>query len=107
MGKIGVFKIESSFKLRGRGLVALGQIIEGRAKVGSYLTFKVNDFNHCMQISGVEMADINREKGEFAVGLTFVYADKDQQIEFEMLMLTEQLADITDEKQKVIDKRLI
>ena len=102
MPKIGVFKIESSFKLLGRGLVALGQIIDGKVQTGSYLTFKVNDVNYCMQISGVSMADINREKGEFAVGLTFVYKNDAQQSEFETLKLKEQLAEITDEDLKVI-----
>ena len=78
MTKIGTFKIENSFKLTGRGLVALGQIIEGKAKVGSYLNFKAAERTVCMQISGVEMADTNREKGEFEVGLTFVYESKHQ-----------------------------
>ena len=46
--------------------------------------------------------DINREKGEFAVGLTFVYKNVAQQSEFETLKLKEQLAEITDEDLKVI-----
>jgi translation elongation factor EF-Tu-like GTPase len=97
MAKIGAFKIESSFKLTGRGLVALGQIVEGIVRIGAYTNFEVNNKKVTMQISGVEMADINREKGEYAVGLTFVYRDEIQRKEFETMKLKEQLIDISDE----------
>jgi translation elongation factor EF-Tu-like GTPase len=97
MARIGTFKIESSFKLTGRGLVALGQIIDGVVRIGAYTNFEIDNERVNMQISGVEMADINREKGEYAVGLTFVYKDEKQQKEFETLKLKKQLIDILDE----------
>jgi len=97
MAKIGTFKIESSFKLTGRGLVALGQIVEGIVKIGAYTSFEVDNKRVTMQISGIEMADINREKGEYAVGLTFVYRNEMQRKEFEAMKLKEQLIDISDE----------
>jgi translation elongation factor EF-Tu-like GTPase len=97
MAIIGTFKIESSFKLTGRGLVALGQIVDGVVRIGTYTCFETGKGRVKMQISGVEMADINREKGEHAVGLTFVYKDEEQQKEFEILKLKEQLIEIVDE----------
>ena len=97
MAKIGTFKIKSSFKLTGRGLVALGQIVEGIVRIGAYTNFEVGNERVNMQISGVEMADINREKGEYAVGLTFVYRDEMQRNEFETMKLKEQLIDIVDD----------
>lgn len=97
MARIGTFKIESSFKLTGRGLVALGQIVDGVVKIGAYTNFEIENGRVNMQISGVEMADTNREKGEYAVGLTFVYKDETQRKEFETLKLKEQLIDIVDE----------
>ena len=97
MAKIGIFKIENSFKLTGRGLVALGRIVEGIVRIGAYTNFEVGNERVNMQISGVEMADINRKKGEYAVGLTFVYRDEMQRNEFETMKLKEQLIDIVDE----------
>jgi len=97
MARIGTFKIESSFNLTGRGLVALGQIVEGIVRTGAYTNFEVGNERVNMQISGVEIADINREKGESAVGLTFVYRDELQRNEFETIKLKEQLIDILDE----------
>lgn len=97
MAIIGTFKIESSFKLTGRGLVAFGQIIDGVVSIGTYTNFETDKGRANMQISGVEMADINREKGEYAVGLTFVYKDEEQRKEFETPKLKEQLIDIVDE----------
>ena len=97
MAIIGTFKIESSFKLTGRGLVALGQIVDGVVRIGAYTNFETGKGRVLMQISGVEMTDINREKGEYAVGLTFVYKDEEQRKGFETLKLKEQLIDIVEE----------
>jgi translation elongation factor EF-Tu-like GTPase len=94
MAKIGTFKIESSFKLTDRGLVALGQIVDGCVKIGAYTNIEVGNDIVIMQISGVEMADINRENGVHAVGLTFGYRDEMQRNEFETMKLKEQLIDI-------------
>jgi translation elongation factor EF-Tu-like GTPase len=97
MPKIGTFKIESSFKLTGRGLIALGQIVEGIVRIGAYTNLEIGNKRLNMQISGVEMADIKREKGEYAVGLTFVYKDEMQREEFKTMKLKEQLIDIFDD----------
>ena len=89
MTKIGSFKIQDSFKLTGRGLVALGQIIEGVVKIGAYLTFIIDNKTVVMKISGVEMADIDRPAGKFAVGLTFVYKSEEERNEFGPIRLKE------------------
>ncbi|HET9057854.1 MAG TPA: hypothetical protein VFN30_13495 [Chitinophagaceae bacterium] len=96
MPKIGTFKIESSFKLTSRGLVVFGQIVEGVVRIGAYINFEVGDQRENMQIAGVEMVDINREKGEYAVGLTFVYRDEKHRKEFETIKLKGQVIDIID-----------
>lgn len=97
MARIGTFKIENSFKLTGRGLVALGQIIDGVVRIGAYTNLEIDNKRVTIQISGVEMADINRVKGEYAIGLTFVYKDETQRKESETLKLNEQLIEIVDE----------
>src|SRR4051812_20644780 len=94
MAKIGTFKIESGFNLIDRGLVALGQIIDGVARIGAYANFEADNERVNMEISGVEIVDINREKGEHAVGLIFVYKDETQRKEFETLKLKAQQIDI-------------
>jgi hypothetical protein len=92
MTKIGTFQIQNSTKLIGRGLVALGQILDGAVKIGSYLTFEADGKLITLQISGVEMAD-NISTRESWVGLTFVYQDDQQKKHFEQLK-KEQLAEI-------------
>jgi translation elongation factor EF-Tu-like GTPase len=55
---IAIFKIETSFFLTGRGLVAIGQIVDGIVSVGAYTTLQVADTKEILQISGVEMVDV-------------------------------------------------
>ena len=57
MEKIGIFQIQFSHKVTNRGLVALGQIIEGRVKIGSYVTLNVNEEILTLKIASIEMAD--------------------------------------------------
>jgi len=94
MTRTGLFQIQKSFKMVNRGLVALGQIVEGSVKIGSFLTFEVNSKPVTLQIGGVEMAD-NISTRESWVGLTFVYQHEEQKKEFEQLELKEQFAEIT------------
>lgn len=93
METIGKFKIRYSFKITGRGLVAIGDIIEGRVKIGSVITFDAGAKNVTMKISGVEMGD-NVSTGEYFVGLTFVYKDENERMEFETLKLKEQIVEV-------------
>ena len=95
MSTVGKFKITTSFKITGRGLVAIGDIIEGRVKVGNYTTFNTGNADVTLKIGGVEMGD-KISTGEYFVGLLFVYKDEEQRKEFESLQLQEQIVEIKD-----------
>ena len=95
MVRTGLFQIQESFKITSRGLVAFGQITEGKAKVGSYLTFRANENMVSFKIGGVEMMD-NISTRESWVGLTFVYQNEQELKLFESIKLEEQLAEITE-----------
>jgi hypothetical protein len=93
MKTIGRFKIKDSFKITGRGLVAVGDIIEGRVKIGSFITFDTSAKTVTMKISGVEMGD-TISTGEYFVGLAFVYKNENERMEFETLKLKEQIVEV-------------
>lgn len=99
MPKIGTFEINSSFHLTGRGLVAIGQIVDGIVRIGAYTTLQAADEKVILQISGVEMVDVKSEIGEYAVGLLFSYKDEDQRKHMEAIKLKEQIIEIFDEPQ--------
>ena len=72
---IGKFEIVDSFKISGRGLVARGNIIEGKVKIGAYLTINTGTTNVLLRISAVEMIDKISTR-EFWVGLMIIYNSK-------------------------------
>jgi len=91
MHKIGTFEIQGTFKLTAQELlVATGQIIDGRVKIGSYATLDINEKKFLLKISGVEMGD--SAKGAF-VGLTFNKNDNPE-LNLEEVNLKEQIVDI-------------
>ena len=96
MKTIGKFKIKDSFKITGRGLVAIGDILEGKVKVGSFVTFNAGNRDVTLKVAGVAMGD-KISTGEYFVGLTFVYKDENERKGFELLKLKEQIIDIMDE----------
>ena len=96
MKVVAQFRILNSFKITGRGLVALGDLLEGRVKIGNYITFHTGTEKVTLKIGGVEMAD-NVSTKEFWVGLTFVYKDETERKEFESLKLSEQIVEIMEE----------
>lgn len=89
MKPVGKFKVRSSFKVIGRGLVVIGDIIEGRVKVEDFVTLETEQGNITLKVGGVEMAD-NRTIREYYVGLTFVYKNEEERIKLESLKLQEQ-----------------
>ncbi len=95
MQSVAKFRISGSFKITGRGLVAIGDLLEGKVKVGDYLSFNTGTQDVAMKIAGVEMGD-NISTREYWVGLTFVYKDEEQRKEFEIIKLKEQVANIWD-----------
>jgi hypothetical protein len=95
MERVAKFRIIDSFKITGRGLVAYGDLLEGRVKVGNYLPFNTGSQDVMLQIAGVDMMD-KRSTGEYWVGLTFVYRNEKQRADYEVLKLKEQIVDILD-----------
>lgn len=96
MKTIGKFKIKDSFKITGRGLVAIGDILEGKVEVGCVVTFNTGNRVVTLKVAGVDMGD-KISTGEYFVGLTFVYKDENERKGFELLKLKEQIIDIIDE----------
>lgn len=92
---IGQLRITDSFKIHGRGLVAIGELMEGRIKVGCYVTFHTGVREVTMKIGGVSgiRADPPRQ---YHIGVTFVYGSDEERTESEKLKLVEQLVDIED-----------
>jgi len=95
MAVIGKFRITGSFKISGRGLVAIGDIIEGKVKDGSFTTFNTGSKDVTLKIGSVEMGD-KISSGEYFVGLLFVYKDENEKKELESLKLPEQVIDIVE-----------
>ena len=66
MERTGMFQIQGSHKIANRGLVAFGQLAEGKAKIGFYLTFQINGDSVCLKIGGVEIPQVFPQAGEIA-----------------------------------------
>jgi hypothetical protein len=54
MIKSGIFKIETSFNITGRGIVVVGQLLEGRLLIGSYISVNITGEDEMVKIIGVE-----------------------------------------------------
>jgi hypothetical protein len=88
--------ITGSFKIAGRGIVAMGDIIEGRVKVGNFTTFTTGIRDVTLRIGGVSMGG-SASSRDYFVGLTFVYKDQEERMEFESIKLKEQVIEIKEE----------
>ena len=95
MNVIGKFQILDSFKITGRGLVVIGIILEGKVKIGAYLTINTGTTNVLLRINAVEIMDKISTR-EFWVGLMFVYSSKKEQEELENSKLPAQIVGILD-----------
>jgi len=96
MAVIGKFKITDSFKITGRDLVVIGDILEGKVKVGSFTTFNTGPKDITLKIGSVEMGD-KMSSGEYFVGLLFAYKNEDEKKELKSLKLPEQIIDIVED----------
>ena len=74
----------------------MGDIAEGKVKIGSYITFSTDRANLTMRISAVEFVD-SLSKKEFKIGLMFSYKDELEMKTFEALNLKEQMCEIRDD----------
>ena len=93
---IGKFEILYSFKITGRGFVAIGDILEGVVRVGTFTTINTGKENIKFKTGGVNMMDKISTK-EAWVGLTFVYENEIEKEFFQDLKLSEQIVDIIEE----------
>ena len=66
--KIGVFNIETSFLVTGRGIVAVGTINEGRISVGTRTTVEIDGKKAAVKIIGTERGNPNAE-GKLPFGI--------------------------------------
>jgi len=64
------FQINDSFHIAGRGLVAAGDILSGKIKVGDFANIEINGERYNLKIAGVEMGDRLSEHEHF-VGIVF------------------------------------
>jgi hypothetical protein len=72
------FEAESLFSIRGRGLVVVGRIIEGRIKVGS--TFSIPPISNKLTVISIEWPYVVDENGERRRGLWgFLFSFRSEQ----------------------------
>ena len=93
MTKIGLFKVEDQFNLTDRGVVILGQLLDGELKVGANLKLEIDDKSVSLKIKNVEIADYVSEK-KSSVGLLFAIEDDGLKEFFLNKKITEQVAEI-------------
>lgn len=92
---IANFDISDSFKITGRGLVIVGDILQGTIKTEKYITV-ISETNELkLKIKGIDFLDKRIEKLT-QVGLTFYYENIEQQTKLENLKLERQIAQITE-----------
>jgi hypothetical protein len=95
MAVVERFHIEGSFTITGRGLMAIGDLIEGKVKVGDYLILSVNGQRVTFKVGAVGTGrSVGRETDY--VGITFVFRDNAEKARLESVRLVEQDADIVD-----------
>ena len=96
MRKVATFRITGSFNITGRGLVAIGDIIDGLVKVGNTVVINTGSKDVTVKISGIEMGD-RISTGKFFVGLAFTYKDEEEMRASQGLKLPEQIVAILDD----------
>jgi hypothetical protein len=87
------YKLLKSLKLSGRGLVVLGDLIDGDAKAGDFITFHTGQEEVTLQIAEIGMAD-HISHGEYWVELSFVYKGEKQKRALENLAIPMQVVEI-------------
>jgi hypothetical protein len=93
MKTIGTFKIESSFNVSGRGIIAVGQIIEGIPKLGNFISKDISGKQEIIKIIGIERGSSN-DNNIIRHGL-FLYIDNPIRIKYiAENKLTEQIVEI-------------
>jgi hypothetical protein len=62
MNKIGEYKIETSFNITGRGIVALCQKINGTIRIGAVTNIIFKEKVLCAQIIGYEQGNFDKDE---------------------------------------------
>ncbi|HWK02446.1 MAG TPA: hypothetical protein VNS58_02365 [Puia sp.] len=93
MRKIGIFQIKTSFNLSGRGIVAVGTFVEGKAPIGSTSHIAIEGRITTVKIRGIERGNPDAE-GKLPFGLLLSFKDESFQKIVETVKLKEQTIDI-------------
>jgi len=93
MTTVGQFHITSSFWHRDRGRVAVGQLLEGTARVDDFITIDTDGQRRTLQIDGVETGNFITS-GANVVGLLFAPDNEAEQLFLESLQLPHQVVAI-------------
>jgi translation elongation factor EF-Tu-like GTPase len=72
--QIAKFKVETSFNITGRGIMALGTFTEGMAKLGAIANVVVNDKSTPVTIAGMEWGKPD-DQGFIKCGLRLRFVD--------------------------------
>ena len=89
MTNVGTFHIEASFKIAGRGLVAVGDLTSGHVRIGDFVTVNTGEELLTLQICSIESGRRSEQKNDF-VGLLFHYPTQKEREWIESIKLPEQ-----------------
>ena len=87
------YKLVKSCRLNGKGLVILGDMIDGDSKAGDFITFHTGYEEVTLQIAEIEMPDPVTNEG-YWIGLSFVYKGEKQKRSLENLTIPIQVVEI-------------
>lgn len=71
------FKIHDTFRITNRGIVLLGEIVEGLIQIGDCISFTVNETPWHKKIIGLD-AGMRRPAGKPNTGLLLSYQDEEE-----------------------------
>lgn len=87
------YKLLKSLNLVGKGVMLMGDLLDGQVKAGDFITFSTGREELTLQIAGVEMTDAE-DAGEYWVGLTFTYKGQKQRLALENSAIPIQVVNI-------------
>lgn len=87
------FRILTSFKISGRGLAIVGDILEGEIQKGNWIAFRHNEITIKKEIGAIEMVDKITEKIAH-IGILLKYENEEEKEEFSQYKLEEQIVEI-------------
>lgn len=84
------FKIAHSFKLNERGLIIVGDIIDGKINNEDFISFQHNNKEINLKIKSIESININNKVSKIA--LIFYYDNDSEKEILQTIEITEQIA---------------